>query len=102
MDDLVKLIERELDVSEMVLADPLTLRRLKAKRIARVVTEFFAQAHRELLDAERFHQFPDICTFVTQEQADLATANMLLNAGPLAVQFAYLPDINDTAGIPVA
>jgi hypothetical protein len=31
---VARAIERELDVQELVLADPLTLRRLKAKRIA--------------------------------------------------------------------
>jgi len=71
MNDLIKLIERELDVHEMVLTDPLTLRRLKAERIARAVTSHFDQM------SATVPPWPDICTFVTQEQADAAVASML-------------------------
>jgi hypothetical protein len=37
LDRLTGAVDRELDVSEAVLADPLTLRRLKARRVARAV-----------------------------------------------------------------
>ena len=45
------LIERELDVVELVLTDPMTLRRLKAQRIARA-----AMAATREIDAEAIDQ----------------------------------------------
>lgn len=41
--DLVDVIERELDVHEMVLAHPQVIRRLKAERIARAVNAHLAK-----------------------------------------------------------
>lgn len=47
MERVALLIERELDVVELVLTDPMTLRRLKAQRIARA-----AMAATREIDAE--------------------------------------------------
>lgn len=41
--ELAKVIEQELGVQEMVLADPLTLRRLHAERIARAALSWFRE-----------------------------------------------------------
>ena len=46
---LVAAIDAELDVSEMVLADPLTLRRLKSERIARRVLAVLGEPDAEML-----------------------------------------------------
>lgn len=52
MERVALLIERELDVVELVLTDPMTLRRLKAQRIARAAMvatlELAAEDLREL------------------------------------------------------
>jgi hypothetical protein len=60
---VVALIERELDVQEMVLTDPMTLRRLKAQRIARAAMaatlELAAEALRELAKVRQKEAYSD-------------------------------------------
>lgn len=43
VEEVARVIERELDVSEMVLTDPLTLRRIKAERIARQIKALYEE-----------------------------------------------------------
>lgn len=51
VDRVARALESQLDVAEMVMADPMTLRRLKAKRLARVAIEAMRNPPEHVADA---------------------------------------------------
>lgn len=51
LEKVAKVIEVELGVQEMVLADPITLRRIKATRIARAAVKALMGPTQKILDA---------------------------------------------------